>query len=388
MPQTLNPFPIFPTMSVFVRCINAGMDFPANIHVLERLSQVDQSSRPLEMCRHAADFILESMQIRQTPWAGRYLDYTAVLQTVLNWSFIVDRQPISEWDYDTFTRFLCFIKLPDANWITSHPAGNRFQSRRQPALTEEPINPAWRPCARANRETPIVSTVMRQVHRITYRFLAYLSRIGVRNQPAPVISKVPETPPDKGLQTANLSPHEMDWLFAHLENRQRSNLHHEACRFLLATARYTDIPMVDLADDGRGAGLLSQFMTYPRPPRLGDSLRLSPWVFIDNPGAPLETEHPLCLKFVLIFKDYVQSRGLDISEVLPDVRTLPETGAYRSMSTSTAQYLIRNQRSVIGNAARDDQQLLDAARTAEKLDQLTFSQVRRSARANLAFAKR
>ncbi|MEX5528371.1 hypothetical protein [Pseudomonas syringae] len=58
------------------------------------------------------------------------------------------------------------------------------------------------------------------------------------------------------------------------------------------------------------------------------------------------------------------------------------------MSTSTAQYLIRSQRSVIANAARDDQQLLDAAETAEKLDQLTFSQVRRTARANLAFANR
>ncbi|WLH54629.1 hypothetical protein [Pseudomonas tolaasii] len=388
MTQTLNPFPIFPTMSVFVRCINEGLDFPANIHVLHRLSQVDQSSRPVEMCRHAADFILESMQTRQTPWAGRYLDYTAVLQTALNWSFLIDRQPISDWDQDTFTRFLHFINLPDANWIASHAAGDRFQSQGQPVLIEQPINPKWRPCVRADREAPIVSTVMRQVHRVTYRFLVYLARTGIRNQPAPVISNMPETPPDKGLQTANLSPQEMDWLFAHLEKRRRSNLHHEVCRFLMAAARYTDIPMVDLADDGRGAGLLSQFMTYARPPRPGDPPRCSPWVFIDNPGAPLETEHPLSLKFVLILKDYVQSRGLDISGVLPDIRTLPETGAYRSMSTSTARYVIRTQRSVIANAARDDEQLLDAAETAAKLDQLTFSLVRRSARANLAVGKR
>lgn len=248
MTQTLNQFPIFPTMSVFVRCINDGMDFPANTHVLHCLSQVDQSSRPVEMCRHAADFILESMQTRQNPWAGRSLDYTAVLQTALNWSFLVDRQPISDWNQDTFTRFLHFIKLPDANWITSHAAGDRFQSQRQPVLIEHPINPKWRPCVRTDRETPIVSTVMRQVHRITYRFLVYLARIGIRNQPAPVISDVPETPPDKGLQTANWSPHEMDWLFAYLENRHRSNLHHEVCRFLLAAARYTDIPEEMLSD--------------------------------------------------------------------------------------------------------------------------------------------
>lgn len=150
----------------------------------------------------------------------------------------------------------------------------KFQG--QPVLTDQPINPKWRPCVRADSETTIVSTVMRQVHRITYRFLDYLARIGIgiRNQPAPVVSNMPKT------------PLEMDWLLAHLENRRSSNLHHEVCRFLLAAARYTDIPMVDLADDGRGAGLLSQFMTYPRPPRSGDPPRCSPWVFIDNPGAP------------------------------------------------------------------------------------------------------
>lgn len=37
MTRTLSPFPIFPIMSTFVRCINNGLDFPANIHVLERL---------------------------------------------------------------------------------------------------------------------------------------------------------------------------------------------------------------------------------------------------------------------------------------------------------------------------------------------------------------
>lgn len=160
----------------------------------------------------------------------------------------------------------------------------KFQG--QPVLTDQPMSPKWRPCVRADREATIVSTVMRQVHRITYRFLDYLARIGIRNQPAPVVSNMPKTPLDKGLQTANLSPQEMDWPFAHLENRRISNLHHEVCQFLLAAARYTDIPMVDLADDGRGAGLLSQFMTYPRPPRSGDPPRCSPWIFIDNPGPP------------------------------------------------------------------------------------------------------
>ncbi|WP_455922640.1 hypothetical protein [Pseudomonas putida] len=384
MNQTLNPFPIFPMMSAFVRCINEGMDFPANVHVLQRLSEVDQSSRPFEMCRHAADFILESMQIRQTPWAGRYLDYTAVLHDALNWSFLIDRRPISDWDEDAFTRFLRFIKLPDDNWIISPPARVRFLSHGQPALFEQPINPVWRPCVRIDRETPIVSTVMRQVHRITYHFLAYLSRIGVRSQPAPVISNVPETPLDKGLQKVNLSPHEMDWLFAHLESRPRSNLYHEVCRFLLAAARYTNIPLLDLAQDRRGgAGLLSQFMTYSRPRGPADPPRCSPWVFIDNPGAPLETEYSLNLKFVLIFKDYVQARGVDISEALPDVRTLPETRAYRSMATTTAQHLIVSQRSAIANAARHDEQLVDGVETARKIEQLTFSQIRRSARANL-----
>lgn len=156
MNWTLNPFPIFPTMSTFVRCLNEGMDFPANVHVQRRLSDVDPSCLPVEMCRHAADFILESMQTKQTPWASRYLDYTAVLQMALNWSFLVDRRPMTEWDNESLTRFLHFIKQPDDNWISQSTAGCRFLFRGHPILTKQPINPAWRPCYRPDPEAPVV----------------------------------------------------------------------------------------------------------------------------------------------------------------------------------------------------------------------------------------
>lgn len=368
-------------MPTFVRCINDGLDFPANIHVLERLSKVDESCLPVEMCRHAADFILESMRIKRTPWPGRYSDYSAVLQMALNWSFLVDRRPITQWDNAAFTEFLGFISQPDCNWISRSPAGSRFNSAGQPVLTAQPINPAWRPCYRRDPDAPIVSTVMRQVRGITYGFLSYLNRIGVREQPAPAMAKSPEVPDSKGLETANFLSHEIDWLFAYLQSKCQFDVELQLCRFVLAVARFTTIPLADLSPDAQHVGLLSQFMTYPRSPEPGDPPRCSPWVFIDNPGAPLETHRPLCLQFVLILKDYVQSRGISIREALPDAYTLPENRSSKGMPTGTAQAMIRRLRGAIAEAARGDKVLPSASETALKIEQLTFSQVRRSMRA-------
>lgn len=217
MTRTLGPFPIFPTMSTFVRCINDGLDFPANIHVLERLS--------------------------------------------LN---------------VTFTEFLRFIHQPDSNWVSRSPARSRFNSAGQPVLTAHPINPAWRPCYRRDPDAPIVSTVMRQIRGITYGFLTYLNRIGARELPVPSMAKSPETPDSKGLETTNLLSHEIDWLFAHLQSKCQFSVELQLCRFLLAVARYTTIPLADLSPDTQHVGLLSQFMTYPRSPEPGDPPRCSP----------------------------------------------------------------------------------------------------------------
>lgn len=250
-------------MSVFVRCLYEGMAFPANVHVLRRLSDVDPSCLPFEMCRHAADFILESMQTKQTPWASRYLDYTSVLQMALNWSFLVDRRSIADWDSESFMRFLHFIKQPDENWVSQRTSGCRFLFSGHPVLKKQPINPDWLPCYRPSPENPIVSTVMRKVHGITFHFLNYLWRARVRGQLAPVMAKPPDTPPNKGLDAENLSPLELDWLFALLENWRFSNLEYELCRIMLGVARFTTIPLAGLSGDGPHVGLLSQFIIYP-----------------------------------------------------------------------------------------------------------------------------
>ena len=53
------------------------------------------------------------------------------------------------------------------------------------------------------------------------------------------------------------------------------------------------------------------------------------------------------------------------------------------MATNSVQAVIRRHRVAIADAARNDETLLGAAETSAKLAQLTFSQVQRSARANL-----
>ncbi|MFD2642737.1 hypothetical protein [Pseudomonas japonica] len=200
------------------------------------------------------------------------------------------------------------------------------------------------------------------------------------------MAKTPETPPDKGLAAANLSHKEMDWLFAHLEYWRHISPEYEMCRFMLAVARFTTIPLARLCRDGQYVGLLSQFTTYARPAKPGDPPRCSHWVFTDNPGAPLETERPLCPQFIPILNDYVESRGLTTKNALPDVCTLQENRKSNGMTAGSADGVIQRHRVAISDAARNDEMLPDAPETAAKLRQLTFSQVRRSARANFELA--
>jgi hypothetical protein len=79
------------------------------------------------------------------------------------------------------------------------------------------------------------------------------------------MARPPETPPNKSLDTANLSPLELDWLFAHIESRRFTDPEYEVYRFILGVARFTTIPLAGLSQDGLHVGLLSQFLIYPRP---------------------------------------------------------------------------------------------------------------------------
>ncbi|PZW64979.1 hypothetical protein F475_01053 [Pseudomonas sp. URMO17WK12:I6] len=188
--------------------------------------------------------------------------------------------------------FIMDALYSEATNLNLHSINRTFVFRGQPVFTTQPINPAWRPCYRRAPETPIVSTVMRKVHGITFHFLNYLWRAGVRGQPAPVMARPPEPPPNKSLD-------------------------HE---------------------------------------------------------------------FILILKGYVESQGLPTKKALPDVCTLTESRRWKGMTISGIQALIRRHRAAIADAARNDEALLGATEIAKKLAQLTFSQVRRSARANRQLA--
>jgi hypothetical protein len=164
------------------------------------------------------------------------------------------------------------------------------------------------------------------------------------------MARPPETPPNKSLDTANLSPLELDWLFAHIESRRFTDPEYEVYRFILGVARFTTIPLAGLSQDG------------------------------------LQNERPLCHEFILILKGYVESRGLPTKNALPDVCTLTESRRWKGMTISGIQALIRRHRAAIADAAKNDEALLGATEIAKKLAQLTFSQVRRSARANRQLA--
>lgn len=408
MTRHQSPFPIFPTMADFVRCINEQLDFPANIHVRLRLADIDPSCQPVEMCRHAADFILEAMQTKRTPWAGRYLDYTSVLHLVLNWSFLIDRRPLASWDNECLYRFLAFVKSPEDTWISKTTAYSRFLNSSS-LLTERLINPAWRPCFRPHDDIQIVSVVMRQVHRITSHFLDYLWRSGARPTRAPAIEKAPDTPTDRGLESQNIDMDEMRWLFEHVERQRHTKSDYQVFMFLAAVARFTSIPLLGLIRDQQHVGLLSQFMLNSKasceyldqvgfdfstqssmrkntalPKKERFTWCMGKWVFVDNPGAPLERRRSLPKVFLPYLENYLRFQGLSFVDGLPDVPTLPVERWMCSMSQDGTYDLFKRLRLEIAEIAETDAQLANSC--PNKLRRLTFGSIRRSEHSNIRTA--
>lgn len=397
---------MFPPLADFVRCINEQLDFPANIHVRLRLADVDPSCQPFEMCRHAANFILECMQIKRTPWAGRYSDYTAVLHLALNWSFLIDRKPLTSWNQESLTRFLLFVNCPHNNWISETRVRSRFLKSSLSMLTERQINPAWRPCFRPHIDTQIVSVVMRQVHHITLHFLDYLWRVGARPTRAPFIEKAPDTPIDRGLESQNIDTDEMRWLFEHFERQRHTKPDYQILTFLAAVARFTTIPLLGLIRDQQHVGLLSQFMLNPEnsceyinqvgfafstqspmrknaafPRRERFTWCMSQWIFVDNPGAPLERRRPLPKVFLPYLENYLRFQGLSLNDRLPDLPTLPVGHWMSSMSQDGAYDLFKRLRLEVAEVAETEAHL--AKSCPPKLRRLTFGGIRRAERANI-----
>jgi hypothetical protein len=393
-------------MADFVRCINEQLDFPANTHVRLRLASVDPSCQPFEMCRYAADFILECMQIKRTPWAGRYSDYTAVLHLALNWSFLIDRKPLTSWNQESLSRFLAFVKCPDDSWITKTRVRSRFLKSYLPILTERLINPEWRPCFRPYVDIQIVAVVMRQVHHITFHFLDYLWRVGARPTRAPSIKKAPDTLTDRGLESQNIDMDEMGWLFKHLERQRQTKPDYQILTFLAAVARFTTIPLLGLIRDQQHVGLLSQFILNSKDPcecinqahfafstqsamqkntALPKKERftwcLSEWIFVDNPGAPLERRRPLPKVFLPYLENYLRFQGLSLNDRLPDLPTLPVGRWMCSMSRDGAYDLFMRLRLEVAEVAEAEDHL--AKSCPPKLRQLTFGGIRRAERANI-----
>ena len=411
MNQPQDPFPIFPQMAVFVRCVNEGLDFPFNTHVEKRLAQVDPTCQPVQTCRYAADFLLSLMHTKRTPWAGRYLNYTAVLHLVLNWSFLVDRRPLSCWDSQIFKQFLEFVKTPPESWVSNIPTRPRFLKNSHPVSTEQLINPAWRPRCICDPRNQIVSTVMRQVRSIASHFLDYLWLEGARATKAPGIGTFPDTPDGSGVEAHNLDVLEIKWLFDYLD-RHMSKPQYAMLRFLAAVARFTNIPFAAMIRDETHIGLLSQFRRnlncpeYRRYPSSGFTVTKGPagavnplpyrkhhfswdmsdWDFVENIDAPLENRHPLPWIFLPYVEDYARFQGYELTAGLPDVPTLPTEHWINGMSTDLAYDLFSTLRIEIATVAGKDGELSPSS--AAKLKHITFGGLRRSERANIKAALR
>jgi hypothetical protein len=199
---------------------------------------------------------------------------------------------------------------------------------------------------------------------------------------------------------------EMAWLFKHLERQRHTKSDYQILTFLAAVARYTTIPLSGLIRDQQHVGLLSQFMinsndsceyinqigfafTTQLPMRKSTKFPkkevftwcMSEWVFVDNPGAPLERRRPLPKVFIPYLENYLLFHGLSPNGELPDVPTLSAGSWMCSMSLFGALNLFRRLRLEIAKVAEADANL--ARYCPPKLRLLTFGGIRRAERANI-----
>src|SRR5690349_17176114 len=125
--------------------INSGL--PANAHLREKLESLDDTCKTLE-CYNAASMFLLHKVVSFDGASERHLrKYSVSLERILNWSFIVAKKSVFDWDQEDIQRYLDFVEIPDSSWVCSSSFG-RFVSNKDEPYEQWPINERWRPFRR------------------------------------------------------------------------------------------------------------------------------------------------------------------------------------------------------------------------------------------------
>lgn len=379
--QPPTPFPIFPRYEHYLA---EGAAFPSNVDVRTRLEALESACEAFECCRYASMFLQSKMLEQVNFGAANYADYTPSLDKLLNWSFILGRKSVFDWNDGDLKAYVDFIIDPPADWISpkKYP---RFITDNTTAPAHWKLHSSWCPFVRNGSVptyTPVYRTIQRGYH-ILREFLNYIGLHPSRDHSiyrAPITVDIPPLADFLALQhvkpnhldaSENLKDQEIDWVFDQVATLAKDDDEREVMLISLATARFTSIPFRSLTRERDSVGYLSQFQRR----------RDGSWVFVERSRKKNEMTRTPEGAFTYHLERYLRHLKINPRAPLPDTHILTRRNAHRGFShDQIVNWLVQYRVALVEIIlASEDATLLPSA---SKIANLTLSSIRRSARAN------
>ena len=301
-------------------CINSGL--PTNAHLRAKLESLDNSCKALK-CYHAASmFLLHKMVSFDGASERHFRKYSVSLERILNWSFIVAKKSVFDWDQEDIQRYLDFVEVPDSSWVCS-TSFSRFVSNKNEPYEKWPINERWRPFKRKYSDGAVMPPYWGELDKertIILDFFLYLfqrAAYPLAYLDANIVEKlrreIPTKRPPRSLRREyrkrlfKMNSFELDWIFEKATEFSEGKWQYELVLFAMAIARYSNLPIKSLCRAANSAGLLSQFY------RQSDE-----WYFVIDSGAPTERICKLDAQIDSYIQRYLRYLGLAWDKPLPD----------------------------------------------------------------------
>jgi hypothetical protein len=300
--------------------INSAL--PANAHLREKLESLDGTCKTLECYNAASMFLLHKVVSIDGANERHLRRYSVSLERILNWSFIVAKKSVFDWDQEDVQRYLDFVEIPDSSWVCSS-SFSRFVSSKNEPYDQWPINERWRPFKRKFLDGVVMPPCWGELDKertIVLDFFLYLS--GRTSYPLAYLNSnivgklrraIPTKRPPRSLrreyskQLFKMNSIELNWIFEKVSELSMGKWQYELVLFAMAVMRHSNLPIKTLCRASNTAGLLSQFCRQS-----------GEWYFVTDLGAPAERIYKLDAEIDSYMQRYLNYLGLEWDQPLPD----------------------------------------------------------------------
>jgi len=337
------PFPMFAPYDHWWP--NQDSRFPENDHVRQRLSAVDQASKPFINLWYC-DRYLRWVAHAWTPDTASdlYTMETSALMQMLNWSFS-NGTSLIDWNLEDIEAYIAHVSAPPETWVGVSSVKRFIPTPSE--FSEWLINPQWRPYkfgAGAVRNR--ISNFQRRGNKF---FDFYRKEVGLNGARIKVLNHKSLTIDSKMLFTRD----EMDWCLKEIGRMELPELKRNIISTYIAIALYCKGPERKVAGSLKHNAMLNQFFKKKG-------------VWYESLG---KADACLPPAFTRIFEDYLDCLNINVNQPLPEQILFPiDAQFYRRWAA------FRIALSERANTSLNQQ----VKNTHYKWDQLSFKRIRLS----------